>query len=614
MFVSLKKKYFYLIIMVIFLISIFIRLERFDSQNNIGNLDASYHVLSTVKAMIDNPVSTHKLLPILTYGNIQDKGIPWGATVPDENGNYYYTSFPTLGFIVPYLYFEITSFPLTLKGLMIFNFIIHLVAALLLCRWLQIVLNTINISERVRSAIIVIGAATYLLSYEALFSHGIVYWSHSLFQVIWLLQLIFLTKFLYVDTDKKWNVVWLLIVCLLAPLTEWTGYLTSASIAIFLFTKPGYRKFSLVIVATTFLAGLLFIGQFLFVISPNYLFHSLKSRFLGRSSVNDEYNGIDSLGPELLHGYWESYGILLLIPFALALLLLIMKLAKHRMNFSLPPFVGGMLFILCVPILENILMLQHAVEYNFDRLKTLIPIVFMISVLIPVFNKRIRETIMIIWVVAIIINVWAFYKVERESIYFNNKESDIQKYIDDDQSLIKLLQQQTKPDAVYAIRGGVRGWVNLTLNRSVYERVLDLQQLNTILQQRDATQGVWLLGDDVGNQVYAWNSALIYDVDTDSKRYITLSGSFNTDEVPFPIIDDNWINGIGRVSASFIIVGSSEAQEKFLPGNVVTFINGEKRTIQKVEVEGSFIKINVEGDVLDWRLLGFPSKIFVENL
>lgn len=605
-------KYVYLIIVFVFLFSIFIRFDKFSSQQNVANLDASYHVLLTTKALTDNPVSIHKLLPILTLGSPSDKGIPWGATVPDEYGNYYYTSFPSMGFIAPYLYFKITNLSLTLKNLMIFNLLIHLVATLLLCRWLHLVLTKINISERLRGAILTIGASSYLLAYESLFSHGIVYWNHSLFQIIWLLQLILLTQLLYASPKKR-HIIWLLVVCLIAPLTEWTGYLTNASIAIYFLTKSNYRKISLAVIATTALSGLLFIGQFLLAISPKFLYLSLKSRFLGRSSVSDQQNSFGSLGPQLLHGYWESYSFLLLLPFVLVLAFLIVKFAKRKALLALPPFAGGLLFVLCAPLLENILLLQHAVEYNFDRLKTLIPIIFVVSVLIPLFHAHIRKVILVLWVFAIAGNVWGYYNVERQSIYFNHKETDIQKYIDNDNVLIKLLQQQTEPDALYAITGGVRGWVDFTLNRNVYERVVDLGQLKTIIQQRHATQGVWLLGDDIGNQIYDWKAALIYDLNTDTKQYLTVNGSFGVDEAPFPITDSNWINGIHRSSSSSIVVNANNSQDNYKPGNVVVFSNGEKRTIEKVEVEGSFLKVYVEGNVLDWRLLGFPNKIIIEN-
>lgn len=603
----------YFFVFGLFLLSIIIRLAKFDSQQNVANLDASYHVLSTVKAMMVNPISIHKFLPIVTYGEIYDKYIPWGATVPDNQGNYFYTSFPVIGFIVPYIYFKITSFPLSLKNLMIFNFIIHFIATLLLCKFLQLSLKITNISRQLQNLILVMGAATYIFTYEALYSHGIVYWGHSLFQVIWLIQLIFLVDLLYKQTEiKKWKTCLFLVVCILIPLTEWTGYLVNGSIFVVLLLKPKYRRLSLGVFFATIVSGFLHIGHFLLAINSQYLFNSLKSRFFGRSSVNSDTNSMSSLGLKLLHGYWESFGMLFILLLLVVASFLIIKYKKRNDNNNLNLIFIDILFVLCFPLLENIIMIQHAVEYNYDRLKMIIPIIFVISVLIPMFNKNLRQILFFFWVIAIVSNVWAFYNIERESIYFNHKESNIQKYIDSDQELIKLVQERTKPDAVYSINGGVRGWVNLTLNRSVYERVVDLSQLKTLVQQRKVTQGVWLIGDDLGNQIFEWKTALIYDANTDSKKYITTNGSFNVDDVPFPITNDLWINGIGRSSASFIVINSNNTEDKFKPGVILNFINGEKRIIQKVDAQGTFIIVDVQGEPLDWRTLGFPSKLGVE--
>ena len=55
--------------------------------------DATWHTLLTMQAYDETPISQHKFLPIVSLGGVDNKGISWGATIPDKEGNFYYTSF-----------------------------------------------------------------------------------------------------------------------------------------------------------------------------------------------------------------------------------------------------------------------------------------------------------------------------------------------------------------------------------------------------------------------------------------------------------------------------------------------------------------------------------------
>lgn len=81
------------------------------------NSDATYHVLLTMKCYEETPVSVHKFVPLVSLGQERDKGISWGATVPDQYGNYYYTSFSAAGFAFPYLVLKAAHIPLSMGAL-----------------------------------------------------------------------------------------------------------------------------------------------------------------------------------------------------------------------------------------------------------------------------------------------------------------------------------------------------------------------------------------------------------------------------------------------------------------------------------------------------------------
>lgn len=70
------QKYNYCIVLfisiVVFIISMIARIPR-PNTSNYGNSDATYHVLLTIKAYDTVPISTHKFLPIVTLGNLEEK-------------------------------------------------------------------------------------------------------------------------------------------------------------------------------------------------------------------------------------------------------------------------------------------------------------------------------------------------------------------------------------------------------------------------------------------------------------------------------------------------------------------------------------------------------------
>ena len=88
-----------IVLMVLLAISYSIRDKDFASVTGASNLEASYHVLLTMKALKASPAESHWFLPIVSLGNKLDKNISWGATVPTRKGDYIYTSFTPPGFL-----------------------------------------------------------------------------------------------------------------------------------------------------------------------------------------------------------------------------------------------------------------------------------------------------------------------------------------------------------------------------------------------------------------------------------------------------------------------------------------------------------------------------------
>jgi len=137
-------------------------------------------VLLTVTALNENHRESHWYLPTISLRN--GKFISWGATVPNKNGDYIYTSFTPPGFLAPYFYFNSFNIEPTLKNLAYFNFFLSSLSALVLFSLLVSLLkfNGYNLQSSVNAALF--GSSIAIFSREALQSHGMTYWSQSLYQ------------------------------------------------------------------------------------------------------------------------------------------------------------------------------------------------------------------------------------------------------------------------------------------------------------------------------------------------------------------------------------------------------------------------------------------------
>ena len=92
------------------LLSVIVSIYKYRTgEINYYNSDATWHVLYTIEAYNETPISEHLFLPLVSMGAEQDKYIPWGACVQGRNGNYYYTSFSPLGYFLPWLFMKLFS-------------------------------------------------------------------------------------------------------------------------------------------------------------------------------------------------------------------------------------------------------------------------------------------------------------------------------------------------------------------------------------------------------------------------------------------------------------------------------------------------------------------------
>jgi hypothetical protein len=481
-----------IVVLALWLVSAAVRFAMYDTRENVVDLDATYHVLLTVQAYRETPISVHRFWPLVTLGNAPERGIPFGTTVPDARGIYYYTSFAPAGFIAPYLFFQITRLPLTPVSLMLFNLGIHLAATILLCLLLRDVLRALGRSDEDSYVPIIFAAATYLFSTESLFSHGLIYWHHSLFQVVWLGQLrLFFMLLRARETNTplpRWFTPAFLGLALLAPSVEWAGYIANVAIAGWLLWSA--RAMAAGVLAATFVAGIAFLAHVTSVVGLAPLMGSLEHSFHYRGRA---YGSL----ARLALGYVQSYFLLPL--FALATPLVVRARRPGGLGLTRP--VVALLVVGTIPLVENLLLLQHATEYNFDRLKALIPICLLGAIALSLAGTVTRRVLAVVWIALLVVNV-----ANRPG-----RIRDLTVAQAHNAAVLGALEKVTKPCTLYAVNSFARGWVYLTLNHNVAEKVVSPDSLRAVTLRHNACQGVLLVGDENGNQIYDWTGALVFD-------------------------------------------------------------------------------------------------------
>ena len=513
-----KLKLIIFSVMVIFVLLISVLRYRNDEVNYL-DADATWHVLLTIQAYEETPVSDHLFLPIVSLGEESDKYIPWGATVPDDKGNYYYTSFSPAGYFVAWLFIKILGLEICEKSLYIFNTFLLTISAVL---WLSFI-HRVYREKNYSWFIAVIAVMTYVLSPEILHGMGIVYWSQSLMQVTLLAQIY--TFYVMKETQSKKAKVLFYVCAFLNPYIEWTGFVANVGFALCELIDGGRKEFKNafidacklgIITITSFGA---FCLHYLARIDSTVFFDALKNRFMARNVMT----AVELT--QVFGGYFKSF----LYLWVLLLILLIWNIAVKK-NIEVKH--GLLMLAMAFPVIENVIMKEHALSYSYDRMKMAFVFSFIICDLIVQIIEYYNGKKIIIYVLGLItfaMGILNFkdYMANEQYIWntsYRAKNSLIAGYINSNYS-----------DSVLAIENGaVRGYVNLLFGRGVYE-FRDVGNVMNMAQERNNRYAIMLQIESFeSGGVYDFSGATIYDTFEGTVRTV----SVENDEIKDVIVGE----------------------------------------------------------------------------
>jgi len=359
------------ILLLLFAVSVAIRLPYLNRP-----LDEHHEWLTAQTLVIhsiwyERGIAACGFNPIVTFGLSADKNImtPMGKIVSPATGDYYYTSQPPLGYILPYLVLASLGLRPDVLPLQIFNIAVHLACVLLVFLIVRRLAARRGMQRPDIPALV--GAAVYIFMPVTLWFHSNVYSFEILVQVFFLLAIYLFLRLLERPARPAWLYVALAATAFCMSYTEAMGVLFAFSIiiyALFHFRDRTIRRAALVVAAGTAAALCLTFVQYSQIAGLEEFLRRAQTVYLKRSGLSGTASPASR---SLLSGkawrflaqhYVNGFGWLLFILGAGALAAMCGKPVKNKaVRFG--PMERGVLFLTLLPV-----VLHHLVFFNFTSI------------------------------------------------------------------------------------------------------------------------------------------------------------------------------------------------------------------------------------------------------
>ncbi|MBP3609402.1 MAG: hypothetical protein J6J42_03580 [Lachnospiraceae bacterium] len=612
--IELQKNYILIaaVFLIIFTISAFIRKPH--EAEGFYMSDATYHVLLTMQAYDETPSSIHHWLPIQTYGSTYDKDIMNGPSLlQDEFGNSYYVSFSPLGFSVPYFFCKIFHLDLTVDSLYIFNCLCMLLSAVLVGFIMYMLFK--------KQIIFWLSVVVYMFLPEVLYTQGIVYWHHSLTQVFLLLQTI-LFILLFIEKRKNKGLLLLFfIVSFVYPYSEWTGYICNIGMALGILVldfkiekdENQKRRFSLATttVAKVFVLAVItisafgyYIYRFSIILSVSDIISTMTSRAGARSEASLT---------TLLTGYKNSYlPLLMVVIMCLGIALLVKSSRKKLADIFIQKKYLVVITVFIFPIFENLLMMEHAISYTFDRLKGATILIFIFIVSVYALGEISKK---VVWIVTLFSS--GFIIIAGLGTYSSGKTMLLSEYQDTIIMRDYLQENYIDGGKCMLVKDGWRAWgyLQTLYHRNIYCTALYSEnQLEEIAFNTGRDYIVVLKATSEYGDTSCYTKAVVIELSTSNVFQLSvLDGKVISEEIvelyAAEITDVNWTNGIFNFNNAEILFNNTSYNYAKLETATKIYCNGEVYNIVSMNSDSNWIHVYVDKDATD---CGYPSVLKVE--
>jgi len=309
--------------------------------------------------------------PIVTFGLSTDKNIiaSMGKIASPTTGDYYYTSQPPLGYILPYLVLRLLGLRPDVLPLQVFNLAVHLVCVLLI--FLIVRRLALHRGLRLPEIPALAGAAVYIFVPVTLWFHGNVYSFEILVQVFFLLGIYLFLRVLERPTRPAWLYAALAATAFCMSYTEWLGVFFAFSVGLYaiLHFRDRMVRWAFVAVAAGTAAALcLTFVQYSQIAGVEEFLRRATSTYLKRSGLSNALSLDNSsllnwkAWERVIRHYVNGFGLLPLV-FAIAAFAIVCGKSIKDMAVRFGPMEHAVVLLSLLPIVTH-----HLVFFDFTAI------------------------------------------------------------------------------------------------------------------------------------------------------------------------------------------------------------------------------------------------------
>lgn len=230
-----------LTMLALFAASVFIRLPHMGRPLGEGHEWLTSTVVRNLMIWEEEGALKDRFLPIFTYPGKANKFINnQGSEHMDAAGNYYYTSYGPLAYVVPYLVLKALGQQVTVFGVQCFNLGVHLVAAVLV---FVVAAHIIRPQRPMEFVPPLLAYAFYVFSAATLWLHSNVYMADMFVQPLWILCVLLVLR--YSETaEPRWPHLAAICASVAATvMAEWIGVFFAAAVGAYALLQPDRRRY-----------------------------------------------------------------------------------------------------------------------------------------------------------------------------------------------------------------------------------------------------------------------------------------------------------------------------------------------------------------------------------
>lgn len=412
-----------ILISMLVLLSVAIRWYAFKDPIQGSHVWLSAHTVITNQIWANEGISKYEFNPVYTFPNAPDRHMRSLASgMQDQEGNYYYVSYPPFSFYLAYAFFTLLFLKPSIEGLYILNLIIHSLTAILLyvliCKtYRKQILRTTYIPA-------LLAASLYLFSTQTLWCHIYMYFADSLVQLLWVaFILLSFMIFRRGQINNRRTLFFFSITCFLIVYTEWLGVF--ACFVLFLHAlyrsikEPIYLRISLIIGTATLIALSLTVFQYSLIDGLDSFVQTSLGKYADRNGYNSNglyFTKINFL--RLTSIYWRNPKANIIL---LAAFLFIYFISKKRINHLNGDFIFLFIISFLPVILHHAIFLEFSSKHDFSSLKSSVLFCLFIPLLYNSIDfekdKRInsidkRKILLALFTIFLLLNITLFYSID----------------------------------------------------------------------------------------------------------------------------------------------------------------------------------------------------------